>query len=125
MIVLNELFSYRQCIDVLVGLLRIEVPGGSELLLILSWQNFSRIDGYNELNTISEVHNDRHMERLFLFAMMWSLGAVLELDGRLKMAEFMTKLPVKMDWPGGKGKQAEWAMPFDFVVSPAGQWQYW
>lgn len=71
------------------------------------------------------MHTDRHMERLFLFSMMWSLGAVLELDGRLKMAEFMTKLPVKMDWPGAKGKQTEWTMPFDYMVSPAGQWQQW
>ncbi|XP_026320150.1 dynein heavy chain 8, axonemal [Hyposmocoma kahamanoa] len=95
-----EAIYIRQCIDVLVGLLQIEVPGG-------------------------KVHTDRHMERLFLFSMMWSLGAVLELDGRLKMAEFMTKLPVKMDWPGAKGKQAEWVMPFDYMVNPAGQWQHW
>lgn len=71
------------------------------------------------------MHTDRHIERLFLFSMMWSLGAVLELDGRLKMAEFMTKIPVKLDWPGSKGKQVEWIMPFDFTVNPAGQWQHW
>ncbi|XP_026319440.1 dynein heavy chain 8, axonemal-like [Hyposmocoma kahamanoa] len=95
-----EAIYVRQCIDVLVGLLQIEVPGG-------------------------KVHTDRHMERLFIFAMMWSLGAVLELDGRLKMAEFMTKIPAKLDWPGAKGKQAEWTMPFDYTVNPAGQWQHW
>jgi hypothetical protein len=55
--------------------------------------------------------------------MMWSLGAVLELDSRIKMAEFFTKLPVKMDYPGGKTK--EWIMPFDYMVNPAGQWQHW
>lgn len=54
---------------------------------------------------------------------MWSLGAVLELDNRTKLAEFFTKLPVKMDWPGGKSK--EWIMPFEYTVTPAGMWQHW
>ncbi|VVC98542.1 unnamed protein product [Leptidea sinapis] len=87
---LLEAIYVRQCIDVLIGLLQIEVPGG-------------------------KVHTDRHLERLFVFAMMWSLGAVLELDARFKMAEFMTKLPVKIDWPGARSK--EWVMPFDYMVN--------
>lgn len=69
------------------------------------------------------MHTDRHLERLFIFAMMWSLGAVLELDARTKMAEFMTKLPGKMDWPGAKSK--EWIMPFEYMVNETGVWQHW
>ncbi|XP_061708954.1 dynein axonemal heavy chain 8 [Cydia pomonella] len=95
---LLEAIYVRQCIDVLTGLLSIEIPSGKS-------------------------HTDRHLERLFIFAMMWSLGAVLELDARTKMAEFFTKLPAKMDYPGGKSK--EWVMPFEFMVNPAGQWQHW
>ncbi|CAB3256562.1 unnamed protein product [Arctia plantaginis] len=95
---LLEAIYVKQCIDVLTGLLQIEVPGG-------------------------KTHTDRHLERLFIFAMMWSLGAVLELDARTRMAEFMTKLPVKMDWPGSKLK--EWVMPFEYVVSNYGFWQHW
>ncbi|GBP33369.1 Dynein heavy chain 8, axonemal [Eumeta japonica] len=95
---LLEAIYIRQCIDVLTGLLQIEVPGG-------------------------KTQTDRHLERLFIFSMMWSLGAVLENDMRTRMAEFMTKLPAKMDWPGGKTK--EWIMPFDYMVSPAGTWQHW
>lgn len=71
----------------------------------------------------AESHTDRHLERLFLFAMMWSLGAVLELDMRTRMAEFMSKLPVKMDWPGAKSK--EWIMPFDYMVNASGGWEHW
>ncbi|XP_052742928.1 dynein axonemal heavy chain 8 [Bicyclus anynana] len=95
---LLEAIYIRQCIDVLVGLLQIEIPGG-------------------------KMHTDRHLERLFIFSMMWSLGAVLELDARYKMAEFMTKLPVRMDWPGAKSK--EFVMPFEFMVNETGVWQHW
>ncbi|XP_045497912.1 dynein axonemal heavy chain 8 [Colias croceus] len=95
---LLEAIYIRQCIDVLIGLLQIEIPGG-------------------------KLHTDRHLERLFIFAMMWSLGAVLELDARTRMAEFMTKLPGRMDWPGAKSK--EWVMPFEYMVNEVGVWQHW
>ncbi|XP_041975311.1 dynein axonemal heavy chain 8 [Aricia agestis] len=95
---LLEAIYIRQCIDVLEGLLAIETPSG-------------------------KPHTDRHLERLFVFAMMWSLGAVLELEDRLRMAEFMTKLPVRIDWPGGKSK--EFVMPFEYMVNQSGQWQHW
>ncbi|XP_049886262.1 dynein axonemal heavy chain 8 [Pectinophora gossypiella] len=93
-----EAIYIRQCIDVLTGLLEIEVPSG-------------------------KAHTDRHLERLFLFSMMWSLGSVLELDMRTRMAEFMTKLPAKLDWPGAKSK--EWIHPFEYMVNSAGAWQHW
>ncbi|XP_060805314.1 dynein axonemal heavy chain 8 [Amyelois transitella] len=95
---LLEAIYVRQAVDVLTGLLQIEIPGG-------------------------KMHTDRHLERLFIFSMMWSLGAVLELDARTRMAEYMTKLPVKMDWPGAKSK--EWVMPFEYMVNETGVWQHW
>nr|XP_026487863.1 dynein heavy chain 8, axonemal-like [Vanessa tameamea] len=95
---LLEAIYIRQCIDVLMGLLQIEIPGG-------------------------KLHTDRHLERLFVFAMMWSLGTVLELDARYRMAEFMTKLPVRIDWPGARSK--EWVMPFEYMVNEVGVWQHW
>lgn len=55
--------------------------------------------------------------------MMWSLGTALELDARFRMAEYMTKLPVRMDWPGARSK--EWVMPFEYMVNEVGQWQHW
>ncbi|KAJ8736206.1 hypothetical protein PYW08_006862 [Mythimna loreyi] len=93
-----EAIYIRQCIDVLTGLMQIEIPG-------------------------ARAHTDRHLERLFIFAMMWSLGAALELDMRTRMAEFMIKLPAKMDWPGVKSK--EWVMPFDYMVNVTGAWEHW
>ncbi|CAH0727356.1 unnamed protein product, partial [Brenthis ino] len=97
---LLEAIYIRQCIDVLMGLLRIEIPGG-------------------------KLHTDRHLERLFVFAMMWSLGAALELDARQRMAEYMTRLPARVEWPGGGARAREWLMPFEYMVNEAGLWQHW
>lgn len=39
-----------------------------------------------------------HLERLYIFCVMWSLGALLELDDRAKMEEF-TKENFELDLP--------------------------
>lgn len=62
-----EAIYMRQCCDILQGLL---------------------------LDDISR--SNAHMERLFLFALMWSLGAVLELDDRDQLARFALTHPSKM-----------------------------
>ncbi|XP_071450018.1 dynein axonemal heavy chain 8 [Hetaerina americana] len=62
-----------------------------------------------------------HLERLFLFALMWSLGAVLELDDRVKMEGFIRAHPSKLDWP--KVKPGETI--FEYVVSSSGEWEHW
>ncbi|XP_046400520.1 dynein axonemal heavy chain 8 [Ischnura elegans] len=62
-----------------------------------------------------------HLERLFLFVLMWSLGAVLELDGRVKLEEFIRTHPSKLDWPKVKQDEAI----FEYMVGSGGQWEHW
>ncbi|EDS37982.1 ciliary dynein heavy chain 5 [Culex quinquefasciatus] len=93
-----EAIYIRQCCDILEGLL---APPSEEAPPI----EFS----------------DRHLERIFLFAVMWSLGAVLELEDREKMGEFIAKHPSKMRWP----KIQPGETIFEYVVSADGNWQHW
>lgn len=39
---------------------------------------------------------EKYLERVFLFAMMWTLGAVLEISERDKMEEYCLKHPSKL-----------------------------
>lgn len=39
---------------------------------------------------------ERFLERMFLFALMWTLGAVLEIKERDKFEEFLVKHPSKL-----------------------------
>ncbi|EDL82632.1 dynein, axonemal, heavy chain 5 [Rattus norvegicus] len=64
-----------------------------------------------------------HLGRLFVFAMMWSVGAVLELEGRRRMELWLRSregptlhLPQLTD-PGDT--------MFDYYVAPDGTWRHW
>nr|CAD7439194.1 unnamed protein product [Timema bartmani] len=52
---------------------------------------------------------------------MWSLGALLELDDRDRLEEFVLHHSSKLDWPKlGAGDSI-----FEFVVTDSGEWQHW
>uniref|UniRef100_A0A671WTD6 Dynein, axonemal, heavy chain 5 n=1 Tax=Sparus aurata TaxID=8175 RepID=A0A671WTD6_SPAAU len=55
--------------------------------------------------------------RLFVFAVMWSLGAVLELEDRAKMERHSSSL----DLPHTDDEQTI----FEFTVNQQGQWEHW
>ncbi|KAK9893078.1 hypothetical protein WA026_023570 [Henosepilachna vigintioctopunctata] len=93
---LREAMYIRQCCDVLEGIL--------------------------DLKDETKIWTDKQLERYFLFSIMWSLGALLELDDRAKMEDFVTKHPSKLEWP----KCQENETIFEFLVnSETGKWQHW
>nr|XP_006825999.1 PREDICTED: dynein heavy chain 5, axonemal [Saccoglossus kowalevskii] len=92
---LLECVYTRQAIDILEGL----IPGGE--------------DG-------SKGASREHLERLFVFALMWSVGAILELEDRKKMEEFLME-------KGGLSlpKVSSGDTIFEYVVDENGNWEHW
>ena len=65
-----------------------------------------------------------HYERIYVFTLMWSFGAFLELDDRAKMEEFLRKdIDRKLDLPE-IAQDSEDTM-FDFMVGTDGEWTHW
>ncbi|XP_067147242.1 dynein axonemal heavy chain 5-like [Apteryx mantelli] len=62
-----------------------------------------------------------HIARLFIFAVMWSVGALLEPNDRLKMELFLQKHSTMNELPAVNGEETM----FDFVISGCGQWEHW
>ncbi|XP_026846872.1 dynein heavy chain 8, axonemal [Drosophila persimilis] len=67
------------------------------------------------------IYSEKALERVFLFSMMWSLGAVLELSEREKLEEFLVKHPSKLRWP----KRGVNETIFEYYVDENGNWQHW
>uniref|UniRef100_A0A8B9H9P0 AAA+ ATPase domain-containing protein n=1 Tax=Astyanax mexicanus TaxID=7994 RepID=A0A8B9H9P0_ASTMX len=59
--------------------------------------------------------------RLFVFAVMWSVGALLELEDRSRMEMFLRNHPAALDLPNTQQDQTI----FEFVVNEAGEWDPW
>ncbi|PSN47670.1 Dynein heavy chain 8 [Blattella germanica] len=92
---LLECMYIRQCTDILQGLLDTEDE--------------------------QKVYSEKHLERLFLFSVMWSIGAVLELEDRAKVEEFVLAHNSKLDWP----RIQEGETIFEYAVNEDGLWQHW
>eukprot|EP00118_Oscarella_pearsei_P013119 m.101516 g.101516 ORF g.101516 m.101516 type:complete len:4701 (+) comp37133_c1_seq2:73-14175(+) len=64
-----------------------------------------------------------HLGRLFVFALMWSIGALLELEDREKMEAFLRKDTPTLDFPPVDASSGD--TMFEFVVNEQGEWQHW
>ena len=60
------------------------------------------------------------MGRYFVFALRWSLGAMLELYDRKKLEEFIFQKKI-LDLPKLKGEETI----FEYLVSESGEWEHW
>ncbi|XP_055935203.1 dynein axonemal heavy chain 8-like isoform X2 [Argiope bruennichi] len=83
-------------------------------------QAMDLLDGL--LPTDSDISNV-HYERIFIFALMWSFGALLELEDRSKMEAFLVKHKPKLDLP--KRVPAAKETIFEYLVDSEGNWLHW
>lgn len=60
-----------------------------------------------------------HLSRLYVFALAWGMGALLELGDRKKYDQFLRDNFTQLDLPYSRYHQD--ATVFDYVVSPAGE----
>ncbi|XP_029442962.1 dynein heavy chain 5, axonemal-like [Rhinatrema bivittatum] len=65
--------------------------------------------------------SQEHVARLFVFAVMWSVGALLELDDRAKMEMFLRNHSATLELPAANGDETI----FEFVINDGGQWEHW
>ncbi|XP_060776773.1 dynein axonemal heavy chain 5-like [Neoarius graeffei] len=94
-----EAFIIMQCINVLQGLLQVPKEKGIEV-------------------------TREHMERLYVFALMWSVGALLELDDRRKMESWLRcHDSIRLDLPAMSSCSED--TMFDYYVTFDGQWVHW
>ncbi|XP_028835842.1 dynein heavy chain 5, axonemal isoform X2 [Denticeps clupeoides] len=93
-----EAFVIMQCINVLEGL----IPSKDQSIEV----------------------SQKHMERLYVFALMWSIGALLELDDRVKMERWLRgNDSIFLDLPDIPS-HSDGTM-FDYYVTTDGQWDHW
>ncbi|XP_077576575.1 dynein axonemal heavy chain 5 isoform X2 [Stigmatopora nigra] len=68
--------------------------------------------------------SQEHLERLYVFALMWSTGAVLELDNRKKMEIWLRgNDSIRLNLPEIPPDSED--TMFDFYVTSDGQWTHW
>lgn len=87
------------------------------VLLCFFYQAISILEGLIPKKEDGSNVSASHLERLYIFCVMWSVGALLELDDRAKMEEF-TRANFELDLPPiAEGSQDT---IFEFLVNEAG-----
>ncbi|XP_055492373.1 dynein axonemal heavy chain 8-like [Leucoraja erinacea] len=83
-------------------------------------QSITILDGLLEFGV---TFNEVHLQRLFIFGLMWSVGALLERESRIKLEKFLRNHKSKLDIPRIPSDSNE--TMFEFLVSPKGDWENW
>ncbi len=79
-------------------------------------QSVNLLEGLIPTKEAGGLVGDKHLERLFVFSLMWSLGALLELEDRDKLEAFIRKHPSSIDVPQTEAGETM----FEYMVNPNG-----
>nr|CAD7590203.1 unnamed protein product [Timema genevievae] len=69
--------------------------------------------------------SEEHLHKLYVFALIWSMGAFLDLDDRKRFDDFLRDKLSSLDLPPTHTKTIATTTVFDFVVSQNGVWEHW
>ncbi|KAM4041697.1 dynein axonemal heavy chain 8 [Anomaloglossus baeobatrachus] len=86
-------------------------------------QSMNLLEGCTHTGAEQSVTDHGHLHRCFIFALMWSLGALLEQDSRDRFEAFLRNHKSKLDLPEGDA-EARQSM-FEFLVNENGDWEHW
>uniref|UniRef100_A0A3Q1JKI8 AAA+ ATPase domain-containing protein n=1 Tax=Anabas testudineus TaxID=64144 RepID=A0A3Q1JKI8_ANATE len=84
-------------------------------------QSVNLLEGLIPTKETGGLVGSKHMERLFVFCLMWSLGALLELEDRDKLETCIRAHDCKIDVPQTKPGETM----FEYMVSSNGEWCHW
>ncbi|XP_047444882.1 dynein axonemal heavy chain 8-like [Mugil cephalus] len=84
-------------------------------------QSVNLLEGLLASKETSGFAGGKHLERLFVFCLMWSLGALLELEDRDKLETFIRGHDSCIDVPEVKPGETM----FEYMVNANGEWCHW
>ncbi|KAM4579488.1 dynein axonemal heavy chain 8-like, partial [Fundulus diaphanus] len=84
-------------------------------------QSVNLLEGFLPTKEIVGFAESKHLERLFVFCVMWSVGAILELEDRDKLEEYMRGHDSKIDLPRTKPGETM----FEYMIDTNGEWCHW
>ncbi|NXI42561.1 DYH8 protein, partial [Galbula dea] len=86
-------------------------------------QSINLLDGLIPSKEEGGLSTIFHLHKLFCFALMWSLGALLELDSRDKLEAFIRAQDDKLDLPEISPSTNQ--TMYEFYVTDYGDWEHW
>ncbi|XP_063079703.1 dynein axonemal heavy chain 8-like isoform X2 [Engraulis encrasicolus] len=84
-------------------------------------QSLNLLEGLIPSKESGVVVSTSHLARLFVFCLMWSLGALLELEDRDRLEAFFRQHDSKVDLPPTKDGETI----FEYMVNQNGEWDHW
>uniref|UniRef100_A0A8C9XCP5 Dynein axonemal heavy chain 8 n=1 Tax=Sander lucioperca TaxID=283035 RepID=A0A8C9XCP5_SANLU len=84
-------------------------------------QSVNLLEGLIPTKETGGLAGSKHLERLFVFCLMWSLGALLELGDREKLEHYIRAHGSGIDVPQTQPGETM----FEYMVNPNGEWCHW
>lgn len=79
-------------------------------------QSVNLLEGLIPTKETGGLASNQHLERLFVFCVMWSIGALLELEDRGKLEAYIRAHDSKIDVPQTQSGETM----FEYMVNPNG-----